>query len=445
MKNYLKIILFIAIFITFAISHTVVSFADYTRVTESVNLREKPSTDSKVLKLVPMGYEVNVQNVSGDWTKVIFDGTTGYIRSDFLEVVKGASQVKQDAPQELSAPKADGTAAGGGQSASYGSGSTGVLRFGSEGEAVREVQKLLTEKGYYSGPINAKFGPLTENAVMLFQESMGLEIDGEVGSETMKKLTEKPHPAGTYRYGDEGEEVRSIQQKLKDKGYYSGPVNSKFGPLTEEAVKKFQKANGLEVDGIVGKATLELLNAPPKSTDKSSGGSTSGGGGSSGSSGSSGGGSSNAGSSSDNEVKSVQVAANGVELVDWSEIKKVFNIGVPARVYDVHTGVVYYVKTFSNGNHADVEPVTVEDTAALKGTYGGVWSWTPRPVWVTVNGRTFAGSINGMPHGGGVNDSNGMDGQVCLHFLGGSTHNSNKAYAQLHQDAVMEAWRAAGH
>lgn len=132
-----------------------------------------------------------------------------------------------------------------------------------------------------------------------------------------------------------------------------------------------------------------------------------------------------------------------VEHTPWSEAKQIFTIGVPAKVYDVRTGLVYYVKSFSNGLHADVEPITTEDTAIMKRTFNGVWSWDVRPVWVTINGRTMAASINGMPHGGGVNSNNGMNGQVCIHFKGSTTHNGNKSFAALHQQVALEAYNAS--
>lgn len=134
--------------------------------------------------------------------------------------------------------------------------------------------------------------------------------------------------------------------------------------------------------------------------------------------------------------------AGQVELLDWSEVKGIFTTGVDAQIYDVRTGMTYYVRSFSNGQHADVEPVTKEDTAIMLQTYNGKWKWDPRPVWVTINGRTIAASINGMPHGGGVNNSNGMNGQVCLHFRGSTTHNGNKSFERDHQDAITEAWNA---
>ncbi|GHV43506.1 hypothetical protein FACS189490_13650 [Clostridia bacterium] len=135
-------------------------------------------------------------------------------------------------------------------------------------------------------------------------------------------------------------------------------------------------------------------------------------------------------------------ALSNVELLNWSDAKRIFTIGVAAEVYDVRSGITYYVKSFSNGSHADVEPITKEDTALMKRTYGGVWQWDPRPVIVTINGHSMAAAINGMPHGGGVNGANGMDGQVCIHFKGSTVHNGNLSYAREFQAAVMEAWYA---
>ena len=141
------------------------------------------------------------------------------------------------------------------------------------------------------------------------------------------------------------------------------------------------------------------------------------------------------------EVKSFNESV--VELTPWSEAKQIFTIGQNALVYDVYSGKTYTVRSFSNGHHADVEPVTQEDTNILKSTYGGSWSWDPRPVWVSINGRTMAASINGMPHGGGVNSSNGMNGQICIHFLNSTTHNGNKSFARAHQNALLVAYQYA--
>jgi len=132
--------------------------------------------------------------------------------------------------------------------------------------------------------------------------------------------------------------------------------------------------------------------------------------------------------------------SNNVVYMDWSEVKTVFTLNKDAEVYDILSGKTYYVRSFSNGNHADVETVTKQDTKIMYETFGNSWSWDVRPVWVTINGYTIAGSINGMPHAKGVIDGNDMDGQVCIHFLNSKTHNGNASFTQLHQDIAKQAY-----
>ena len=61
-----------------------------------------------------------------------------------------------------------------------------------------------------------------------------------------------------YR-GLQGEDVRELQSKLESLGYDVGPIDGIFGPLTERAVRKFQKDNDLVVEGIVGQDTYGEL------------------------------------------------------------------------------------------------------------------------------------------------------------------------------------------
>lgn len=73
--------------------------------------------------------------------------------------------------------------------------------------------------------------------------------------------------AAVYRQGNTGSTVRTIQRKLKNWGYYTGSVDGIFGPKTKEAVKYFQRKNGLAVDGIVGNKTLAALGISSTSSD----------------------------------------------------------------------------------------------------------------------------------------------------------------------------------
>ncbi len=72
---------------------------------------------------------------------------------------------------------------------------------------------------------------------------------------------------GTLRTGSSGAEVKALQQTLARAGFDPGPLDGAFGAKTERAVKAFQRANGLEADGVVGKLTRAALAggvvAPP--------------------------------------------------------------------------------------------------------------------------------------------------------------------------------------
>ena len=76
----------------------------------------------------------------------------------------------------------------------------------------------------------------------------------------------------TSKYGSRGDEVKQIQQKLKNWGYYNGSVDGVYGSKTVAAVKKFQQKNGLTADGIAGQKTLQALGI---NVSSSNGGKTS--------------------------------------------------------------------------------------------------------------------------------------------------------------------------
>lgn len=82
--------------------------------------------------------------------------------------------------------------------------------------------------------------------------------------------------AVTYKKGSTGSVVTQIQTKLRDWGYYTGTVDGVYGSKTEEAVKYFQKKNGLTVDGKVGPATQKALGITDSGSSSSSGGTASG-------------------------------------------------------------------------------------------------------------------------------------------------------------------------
>ncbi|MBR3134626.1 MAG: spore cortex-lytic enzyme [Clostridia bacterium] len=72
------------------------------------------------------------------------------------------------------------------------------------------------------------------------------------------------------KYGSRGEEVKQIQTKLKNWGYYKGTVDGIYGSSTLYAVKSFQKKNGLTVDGIAGSKTLKAMGIYTSTSNSSS-------------------------------------------------------------------------------------------------------------------------------------------------------------------------------
>jgi|GEM_PF-2377347 len=129
-----------------------------------------------------------------------------------------------------------------------------------------------------------------------------------------------------------------------------------------------------------------------------------------------------------------------VELTHWEDVKTFLSVGDIIPIYDILSGITYNVHVLSNGAHADVETVTARDTEIKLEILDGEWDWTPRPVWVTIGDRVVAASINGFPHDIYTIPDNNMDGHVCLHFYGSTTHNNNLEFARLHQDILIKAW-----
>ncbi len=126
--------------------------------------------------------------------------------------------------------------------------------------------------------------------------------------------------------------------------------------------------------------------------------------------------------------------------MDWwtSDIQMIFDRGVVAQITDVETGLTWREKRFGGTNHADCQPLTAADTAAMKKAYGGKWSWNRRAVFVTIDGVNYAASINGMPHGSGSIKDNDFDGHHCIHFTSSRTHGTNSVCPQ-HQAAIKKA------
>jgi len=142
-----------------------------------------------------------------------------------------------------------------------------VLQEGDEGVAVRELQNLLRNAGYFNDATTGFFGPITTAAVTQFQRVEGLPVDGVAGPITLAALrgpqptppASTPGTFNTLRQGSNGDRVVRLQTRLRDLGFFNGAATGFYGPATEAAVVRFQTNRGLTVDGIAGPTTLAAL------------------------------------------------------------------------------------------------------------------------------------------------------------------------------------------
>lgn len=241
--------------------------------------------------------------------------------------------------------------------------------------------------------------------------------------------------ATLVKRGSKGSEVKVIQTTLKELGYFTYPkVTGYYGRVTVEAVKRFQRDNGIAADGIVGKVTMGKLS---RDTEKETARTL----------------------MANAEVATVTTITGGA--LDWyKEVKDIWKCGKDAVVTDITTGKSFNVKRTYGSNHADIEPLTKADTKVIKDIWGG-FSWERRAVTVQIGNYVLAASMTAMPHAGkdsapankyisgrsegygwGVNldavKNNGANGVMDIHFKNSKTH-TTKRVLKSQQDMVKKA------
>ena len=347
---------------------------------------------------------------------------------------------------KIAAARSGSSSGSSSSSSSSSSGSSSTLRYGVKSDAVRTLQEDLKTLGFYTGSVTGNFGNLTKEAVYNFQKANNLSADGVAGAKTLSKIATAMagdtsgsssgsssssgsgssssssssmtlNTSVTLMNGSSSDEVLKLQKMLTKLGYYSGNQTGNFGDKTEEAVVAFQKAMGLTADGIAGKNTLAAINAKYNGSSSSSGSSSSG-------SGSSG------------------VSANNVRYENFYNWRTKYANGQYCTVYDPATGYSWTLRIMTKDAHMDAEPLTAEDTAIMNKAFGGVTTWTPKPVWVTFSdGKTYLGSTHNVPHSPSHLSNNNFDGHLCVHFpISMEKAKEIGPYATSHQETINEAW-----
>jgi peptidoglycan hydrolase-like protein with peptidoglycan-binding domain len=144
---------------------------------------------------------------------------------------------------------------------------SGILRRGSRGEAVRKLQQDLQKLGYFNERATGTFGPVTEAAVINFQQDHGLPANGIVDTRTqnliLARLDNPNDGVGsdypTLRRGSRGGDVTFLQQRLQQLGYLNRTPTGLFGTETERAVIRFQRDYQLDATGVVDAQTWDVL------------------------------------------------------------------------------------------------------------------------------------------------------------------------------------------
>ncbi|MBO4886229.1 MAG: SH3 domain-containing protein [Clostridia bacterium] len=354
--------------------------------TARVNMRASASANAAIVKVIGLNDKVNVAGEKGDWYKVSYDGRTGYVMKAYIAL----SSAVENASYESWTGVADVEV---------------NMRKAPEGD-VMYVLKAGTEL-----TVTGRNGSWY---LVNYRGSVGYVASSYVSK---KGVSVSAAPAATA----------TASPAAGGKGYVSGgAVNIRSGAGTEYGVATvarlgdeltlYEQTDGwyrVSYGGTTGYISAKYVSSTKP--DTTSVPDTTG-----------------------------DVTIGRVISSDWwtGTISTVFKRGMTGTVTDVDTRLSFQIKRTGGTNHLDAQPLTSADTAIMYKIYGYQWQWTRRAIWVTVNGVTYAASMNGMPHG--ESDSmpdNNFDGCFCIHFTNSRTHAGNRLDA-AHQAAVQKALRA---
>ena len=136
-------------------------------------------------------------------------------------------------------------------------------------DAIRNVQQLLSDRGFYGGTTDGILGPMTKEAIILAQKTYGLTADGVAGSLTLAALEVGSNNVVPIGYkepsnisnGLSNNSIAEGQRLLSRLGFYEGAIDGVQGSKTTAAIKEAQALYGLTVDGVLGSQTLRALQS----------------------------------------------------------------------------------------------------------------------------------------------------------------------------------------
>lgn len=137
-----------------------------------------------------------------------------------------------------------------------------VYYAGVDDPSVAYIQEKLMQLGFMENSDPTEhYGPITMEAVKLFQRQNDLKQDGIIGEQTIAMLFDDNAKSYLLKSGMEGDDIRRVQKRLYELGYLAtlNKITGVYDDATIQAVKSLQTSNGLAGDGKIGAMTNELL------------------------------------------------------------------------------------------------------------------------------------------------------------------------------------------
>ena len=364
-------------------------------------MRKGPGTTYAVVGKLRNGDKVTVTGSTDGWYAISYDGGTGYVSSAYI--------TKSDGSETTSTPGGDEDAEGYVIASALNVRSGPGTNYNILGKLYSGdlVEILGSSNGWYKIVYDSGEGYVSAEYVQ-----KGAPPD-DIPPSTNDMLNKDLDIDTTLKVGSTGSKVKDLQTALNIQGFYSGAIDGVYDSAVQSAVKAFQKAAGLDADGIAGNYTLAtvytLLDPIPKSQLN---------------------------------LKAYDDGSS-IPIIkpSWSEANNLLPRRATFTIVDVRTGYTFRATRTGGSQHADTEPATRVDTNIMFQAIGSKWSWARRPIWVVYNGVRMAASMNCQPHGFETIGGNDMTGQFCIHFVGSKTHGSNKVDAD-HKSCIDEAYRA---
>jgi hypothetical protein len=134
-----------------------------------------------------------------------------------------------------------------------------------------------------------------------------------------------------------------------------------------------------------------------------------------------------------------------IKLLHWfNDVKPALKGKSSIYVYDPASGYSFTLHLYSLGRHADVEPLTSQDTANMIAAFGGKITWNPKFVYVRLpNGVWTVATMHDVAHGGQSIKDNNFNGQNCVHFLRDMDEvtKNDPDYGVTNQIALRKGWQ----